>query len=178
MNNLQTLLNKIKTDKDTNLLPTTLLDNIVCLGIEGSVSPLSKTDSATATSSDLLYPKTAYAKGELIMGNIMATYETGSVPSIATLGYKSSLFTGTIKDIDPVNNLVLTYVSVSSTQAVFYLYEIENNNVKTQTTITLTGTNVSKLLDAKLSLYMDGINYYMYAVLEVENGKSVPFSTL
>ena len=37
MNELQQVLNNIKKDKDTNLLPTNLKDGVTCLGIEGTL---------------------------------------------------------------------------------------------------------------------------------------------
>ena len=37
MNELQQVLNSIKQDKDTNLLPTNLKDGVTCLGIEGTL---------------------------------------------------------------------------------------------------------------------------------------------
>ena len=36
MNELQQVLNSIKQDKNTNLLPGNLRDNVTCLGVEGT----------------------------------------------------------------------------------------------------------------------------------------------
>ena len=36
MNELQQVLNNIKQDKNTNLLPGNLRDNVTCLGVEGT----------------------------------------------------------------------------------------------------------------------------------------------
>ena len=68
VNELQTKLDAIKLDKDTNLLPENLKKDITCLGITGTMESDIDTSDATATANDIVSGKTAYAKGEKLTG--------------------------------------------------------------------------------------------------------------
>lgn len=70
--------NNIKNDKDTNLKPENLKAGITCLGVTGTLTELDTSD-ATATSSDIVFGKTAYVNGKKIEGLV---YE---VPAGASL---------------------------------------------------------------------------------------------
>lgn len=69
-NELQTKLDEILLDKNTNLLPEHLKAGVTCLGVEGNMESGIDTSDATATSADLINPKTAYVNGEKVVGNI------------------------------------------------------------------------------------------------------------
>lgn len=69
-NELQTNLDKILEDKNTNLLPENLKAGVTCLGVEGTMTAGIDTSDATATTSDILSDKTAYVNGEKITGSI------------------------------------------------------------------------------------------------------------
>lgn len=69
-NELQTKLDEILLDKNTNLLPEHLKAGVTCLGVEGNMESGVDTSDATATSADLINPKTAYVNGEKVVGNI------------------------------------------------------------------------------------------------------------
>lgn len=64
------LLEEINLDKNTNLLPTTLKDGITCLGVEGETKPLSLTEDATATASDIALGVTAYINNTKVEGTV------------------------------------------------------------------------------------------------------------
>lgn len=72
-NELQTTLDNILEDKNTNLKPENLKQGVTCLGIEGTMQSGIDTSDATATSEDILSPKTAYVNGEKVTGNIATT---------------------------------------------------------------------------------------------------------
>ena len=72
-NELQTTLDNILEDKNTNLKPENLKQGITVMGVAGTLKNLDTSD-ATATSNDILYPKTAYVNGQKITGGIEATY--------------------------------------------------------------------------------------------------------
>lgn len=74
-NQLQTNLDAILQDKNTNLLPENLKEGVTCLGVEGAMDSGIDTSDATATANDIINPKTAYVNGEKIIGSIMPTYE-------------------------------------------------------------------------------------------------------
>lgn len=75
--------NNIKNDKDTNLKPENLKAGITCLGVTGTLTELDTSD-ATATSSDIVFGKTAYVNGKKIEGLV---YE---VPAGASLTLEGS----------------------------------------------------------------------------------------
>ena len=69
-NELQTTLNNILNDKNTNLVPENLKAGITCLGIEGTMQEGIDTSDATATASEIKLGKTAYVNGEKITGTL------------------------------------------------------------------------------------------------------------
>lgn len=69
-NELQTTLNNILTDKNTNLKPENLKAGITCLGIEGNMQSGIDTSDANATASEIKLGKTAYVNGEKITGTL------------------------------------------------------------------------------------------------------------
>lgn len=61
-NELQSVLNEIKLEKDSKLLPENIRKGVNILGVQGSVESGVDTSDATALASDILAPKTAYVK--------------------------------------------------------------------------------------------------------------------
>ena len=91
-NELQTKLDAILLDKNTNLLPENLKKNVTVLGITGTLETGGiDTSDATANANDLALNKTAYVNGEKIEGNIYVA----SSKSIVTGGK----FTEDTKDL-------------------------------------------------------------------------------
>lgn len=68
-NELQTKLDAILEDKNTNLLPENIKKDITCLGVTGTYKGIDTSD-ATASASDIIADKTAYANGKKITGTI------------------------------------------------------------------------------------------------------------
>lgn len=72
-NQLQTNLDAILQDKNTNLKPENLKQGVTCLGVEGTAETGGiDTSDANATANNLDSGKTAYANGEKITGNVTA----------------------------------------------------------------------------------------------------------
>ena len=70
-NELQTTLDEILQDKNTNLKPENLKQGVSCLGVEGTLSKGTDTSDATATVNDILEGKTAYGPSGKMTGTIM-----------------------------------------------------------------------------------------------------------
>lgn len=83
-NILQTNLDKILTDKNTNLLPENLKQGITCLGVTGTLEALDTSD-ATATENQIEKGKTAYVKGQKITGE--ASYPGPLVADATDISY-------------------------------------------------------------------------------------------
>ena len=66
---LETLLNDILEDKNTNLTPENLKKGVTVLGIDGNYIGTDTSD-ATATNEDVLEGKTAYAQGQKLTGTL------------------------------------------------------------------------------------------------------------
>lgn len=84
-NQLQENLDIILEEKNTKLLPENLKAGITCLGVTGELEEGIDTSDATATASDIVSGKTAYANGEKITGTV---YEVGK-DSNMTLDFES-----------------------------------------------------------------------------------------
>ena len=72
-NELQTTLDNILEDKNTNLKPENIKHGVSVMGVTGTLKDLDTSD-ATATADDIINPKTAYVNNEKITGSIMPTY--------------------------------------------------------------------------------------------------------
>ena len=66
---LETLLNDILEDKNTNLTPENLKKGVTVLGVDGNYIGTDTSD-ATATNEDVLEGKTAYAQGQKLTGTL------------------------------------------------------------------------------------------------------------
>lgn len=69
-NDLQTKLDAILADKNTNLLPENLKSGVTLLGVEGTMKSDIDTSDATVIAEDIIKGKTAYANGEKITGTL------------------------------------------------------------------------------------------------------------
>lgn len=76
-NQLQTNLDAILQDKNTNLLPENLKAGITCLGVEGTMSTGIDTSDADALAGDIREGKTAYVNGEKVTGTIKVLNDYG-----------------------------------------------------------------------------------------------------
>lgn len=92
-NELQTKLDAILEDKNTNLLPENLKAGVTCLGVEGTMTSGIDTSDATAVASDLVEGKTAYVNGEKIEGVVqertadtVSTFATNEVVDASNSG--------------------------------------------------------------------------------------------
>ena len=65
---------------DQNIVAGNIKKNVQILGVTGTLEESSGTDTsdATATAEDMIYPKTAYARGEKIIGNMELTTKINS----------------------------------------------------------------------------------------------------
>ena len=68
-NELQTKLDAILLDKNTNLLPENLKAGVNCLGVNGTLNDVDTSD-ATAVAEDIYKNKTAYVNGEKVIGTM------------------------------------------------------------------------------------------------------------
>lgn len=94
-NKLQTLLDKILEDKNTNLTPDNLREGTICLGIEGKLQEGIDESDATATVNDILKDKTAYSQNKKITGTIETydgTYEGNAIEDELKITDASYLF--------------------------------------------------------------------------------------
>lgn len=88
-NELQSVLDDIKLDKQTNLKPKNIKKDITVLGVTGTLKDLDTSD-ATATTNDIINPKTAYVNGEKIVGAISQVTEATGVPSYDDISYSNT----------------------------------------------------------------------------------------
>ena len=72
-NELQQVLDKIKQNKDTNLLPENLKAGVTCLGVEGKIEALDTTSNNPATETDIIQGKEAWVNGEKVGGTLDLT---------------------------------------------------------------------------------------------------------
>ena len=86
-NFLEDIADAIREKKGTELpIPAADFDTEI-----RSITTGSDTSDATATADDILYPKTAYANGQKLIGNIQTTYINVGLSSTLQLISNSSL---------------------------------------------------------------------------------------
>src|SRR5699024_1908182 len=73
MSDLKTNLEQILQEKETKIIPENIKKDIQIFDVVGTYEGSGiDTSDATATANDILNPKTAYANGEKITGNILS----------------------------------------------------------------------------------------------------------
>ena len=97
-NELQTKLDEILLDKNTNLLPEHLEAGVTCLGVEGTMEAGVDTSDATAVAEDIARGKTAYINGEKVEGNILTINVASGITSNGQLSDSTNYIklTGTV----------------------------------------------------------------------------------
>lgn len=112
------LLDSISIDKNTNLLPTTLKDGVTCLGVEGDVAPLSMTEDATATASDIAEGMTAYVNNEKIEGTVR-TVKNGVVGGCANTVRSDNMLQAIVVEAKMSNDTLIRKDSSAQTMIEF-----------------------------------------------------------
>ena len=108
-NQLQSILDDILDDKNTNLTPDNLKKGVTCLGIKGRYNGIDTSD-ATVTTNDILQGKTAYKDGQKItgtmpnVGNKEIVSNINSEKSITINGYVGKITSPSIKSIIDTNS--------------------------------------------------------------------------
>ena len=75
MSQLKTNLEQILQEKQEKIIPENIKKDVQIFDVVGTLESNVNTSDATATSNDILYPKTAYVNGQKITGGIEATYK-------------------------------------------------------------------------------------------------------
>ena len=141
MNELQQVLNDIKQDKNTNLLPGNLRDNVTCLGIEGTAKvpiPIYATTDYTIKNAsvsvlntgDKLYNNVSIKDGYCLVSSydrnnfdIYRITETSmellSTPTVSFSGY------GTACIIKKIDNLLYIMRVATGKQIVLYTFNVD-----------------------------------------------------
>ena len=70
MSELKTNLEAILQEKTEKIIPENIKKGIQIFDIVGTLDEGIDTSDATATSNDILYPKTAYVNGQKVIGNL------------------------------------------------------------------------------------------------------------
>lgn len=172
MTQLETNLQKILIDKNTNLLPENLKTGITCLGVTGTYEGGIDTSDATATANDIISPKTAYANGEKIEGNIELIEK---VPLSGKLYYSKTIRKGhcSLYDVYAVDDIIM-FVSVADgnldctilkDNVIIKEQSFDISSVFSFTTIDAIALNLvqnttSQVIFEVGAAYMEGATYY------------------
>lgn len=138
-NELQTNLNEILQDKNTNLLPENLKAGVICLGINGTMQSGIDTSDATATSNDIIQGKTAYINGEKVTGTLSSD-RVKLFKTVEEMNASTNNKNGDIAIVDNVEKFTIS--STSSNYSYIYL----------PSTITVTEEDAA-ILDADTNVY-------------------------
>lgn len=150
-------VNGVTSDVDANIVPENIKSGTTILGVTGS---LPDTSDATATSADMLAPKTAYVNGSKITGTIISEYKDDSTPEFGNIILTNNT-NYTVLDINYIDNVAL--VKVSNTQ--IKVCKIINNTIVTTSAVTFNTTdfatigNQNRLIDSKF-LYDNNTNEF------------------
>ena len=182
MNELQQVLNEIKTDKIENLKPENLREGVSLLGVDGSF-----TSDANALSKDLLSGKTAYVGGNKIEGSIIS--------STKPLGITCLKVNSTIPDCDIIayNDDGMGVRIIDSSEVEIYQFDFEhslNNLIGTVSGVNFTVSDTISITDcyqtdtgwclliatSQRQGRMSGTNNYVYIYTLVYNKVTDTFS--
>ena len=155
MNELQQVLNDIKQDKNTNLLPGNLRDNVTCLGVEGTA----KVPTPIYATTDYYTLRTDVTRDVLTMfidkwvlvygGSSIEAYYNGNAIGNATKSYSGNFsFVCTITD---------DYFIIAFSKADGYQKEYETFKI-TKTSVERIGDLQTPKAETNLS-YLDGLIY-------------------
>lgn len=186
---LETLLNDILEDKNTNLTPENLKKGVTVLGIDGNYIGTDTSD-ATATNEDVLEGKTAYAQGQKLTG----TLRVEDVDSV--LDMFPSIETGISEEIDINDAVENSFNDLSvfgnsrqeSTTGRNLLYEIRDGYLTTVENQEATTTEESqfgnwqikfKNKDGSTSISLEAGEYYVSLDLKINSGStSMPLNLI
>ena len=177
---LETLLNDILEDKNTNLTPENLKKGVTVLGIDGNYIGTDTSD-ATATNEDVLEGKTAYAQGQKLTG----TLRVEDVDSV--LDMFPSIETEISEEIDIKDAVENSFNDLSiygnsrqeSTTGKNLLYEIRSGyltTVENQEATTTEGSQFGnwqinfKNKDGSTSISLEAGEYYVSLDLKINSG--------
>ena len=158
-NKLQTMLDKILKDKNTNLTPDNLREGTICLGIEGKLQEKIDESDATATVNDISKGKIAYVNSEKIVGTVN-TKESGDgttyqIESFRDIPDKNKFEVGiTNKDNilyknNSYNNMQIPYDAITDTYEISSEKIIEGNTILGITGTGKTTEDLQAQLDAQ-----------------------------
>ena len=177
---LETLLNDILEDKNTNLTPENLKRGVTVLGVDGNYIGTDTSD-ATATNEDVLEGKTAYAQGQKLTG----TLRVEDVDSV--LDMFPSIETEISEEIDIKDAVENSFNDLSiygnskqeSTTGKNLLYEIRSGyltTVENQEATTTEGSQFGnwqinfKNKDGSTSISLEAGEYYVSLDLKINSG--------
>ena len=166
-NELQTTLDNILEDKNTNLKPENLKQGVSVMGVTGTLKNLDTSD-ATATANDIIAPKTAYVNGGKITGTIIPNYESTGLGMSNSVNVNNSF-----DDID-----IKHYTAVSHDAENIYLHILgEDFSIISTKTIPITwNTSTSKSIVA-VKLFK-GISLSGYVIYVYILNTTSPYITL
>ena len=177
---LETLLNDILEDKNTNLTPENLKKGVTVLGVDGNYIGTDTSD-ATATNEDVLEGKTAYAQGQKLTGTLRVE-DVDSVldmfPSVETeiseeIDIKDAVENG-FNDLSIYGNS-----KQESTTGKNLVYEIRSGyltTVENQEATTTEGSEFGnwqinfKNKDGSTSISLEAGEYYVSLDLKINSG--------
>ena len=177
---LETLLNDILEDKNTNLTPENLKKGVTVLGVDGNYIG-TDTSNATATNEDVLEGKTAYAQGQKLTG----TLRVEDVDSV--LDMFPSIETEISEEIDIKDAVENSFNDLSiygnskqeSTTGKNLVYEITSGyltTVENQEATTTEGSEFGnwqinfKNKDGSTSISLEAGEYYVSLDLKINSG--------
>lgn len=121
---LQTVLNKILSDKNKNILPANLRMGVTTLGVKGNYS-----NDATAAPDDIVSPKTAYTRGQKVTGTMV--FDTEPLGSNCYRLATTLSNTGTIGASNDDGIILI----LSSSTLYVYQYDFETNMIDSLGTV-------------------------------------------
>ena len=134
---LQTKNYEFTQNVNIELEPDTGYDGFSSIGLEINVSGGGDTSDATATADDIIYPKTAYARGSKITGN--TTLYTESISD----GMESENLTLTNNNVFAINDKYKILITTTRGSSSFNIYSFDNSYNLTLLETVSNGNNIS-----------------------------------